>query len=806
MIGSTLKTAIRHIRKRKGQSFLKIFGLSLGIASCLLIYLFVADELSFDDFHENGAALFRLVQIHYDEGSGRHTGFQEFIPAPVGPELLRTVPDVVQQSRFVTGQGVVRYRDKVFSETLTMVDPGFLEMFTFPLVAGEPRAALADRHDLVLTRSTATKYFGDDDPIGRTLAVDFGRSSLDFVVTAVVSDPPRNSSLRFAVLVPFENLPAAADDPLALQDWGRWFCPLSVRLRPAATPASVAPVLDRFCRQYFGTTIENGLREGQDPFTFGLQNVRDLHLDTRFAGVTGLKTSYLLSAIALAILLAACVNFTNLSIGASSTRSVEVGVRKVLGAGRRQLLRQFWTEALLASSLALLLALLMTELLLPEFNALAGKELALATFFGGAGGLALLAVVFVTGVLAGTYPAAVMTAFPPAEVLKGKLRLGGGSALTRVLVVVQFALSVTLGISAVLLGRQVGFILNKDPGYASRDLVVVLTQENEPRESERVYRRFRNEALREGRVQGITASGREFGLFLPRSTFERGGREVRFAFDRVDPDFLPTMGLRLIEGRDFSSTAGADRDAIVVNERFVEALGPEFRLGELLGDPSRGFPYDRRVIGVVADCHFLPLRNRIEPLALYVGELPSPRRNTFSRIMVRVRPEGRQGALAVLESAWKKVRPDKPFLATFQEDALAGLYGPERRWSAIVRYASWLSLLLACLGIFGLTAVALGRREKEMGIRKVLGAGAGRIMVLATREFVLLISLANAIAWPAAYVVMRGVLAAYPYRIAITVPTFVLAWAGSVLVAVLTILSLAARVAFRNPVDSLRHE
>ncbi|HDT12717.1 MAG TPA: FtsX-like permease family protein, partial [Candidatus Aminicenantes bacterium] len=640
----------------------------------------------------------------------------------------------------------------------------------------------------------------------RTLAADFGRSSRDFVVTAVVSDPPRNSSLRFTILVPFDNLPAAADDARILQDWGRWFCPLFVLLRPGATPASAAPALDRFCRQHYGTAIDDGLREGRDAFTFGLQSVRDMHLDTRFAGVAGLSTSYLLSAIALAILMIACVNFTNLSIGAASSRSVEVGVRKVLGAGRRQLLRQFWSETLLASAIALLLALLMTELLLPEFNALAGKELALATFFGGANGLALLAIVLVTGVLAGGYPAAVMTSFPPAEVLKGKLRMGGGSALTRALVVVQFALSVTLGISAVLLGRQVGFMLNKDPGYASRDLVVVLTQEIEPLESERVYRRFRNEALREGRVKGIAASGREFGLFLPRSTFDRGGREVHFAFDRVDADFLATMDLRLIEGRDFSSTAGAEGDAIIVNERFVEALGPDFRLGEFLGDPSRGFPYDRRVIGVVADCHFLPLQSEIEPLVLYAGEHPSPRRNTFGRVMVRVEPGRPQESLAALESAWKKASPDKPFLATFQDDALAGLYGRERRWSAIVHYASGLSLMLACLGIFGLTSIALSRREKEMGIRKVLGAGAGRIMALATREFVLLISLANAVAWPVAYVIMRSVLSDYPYRITITIPYFILAWVASVLVALITISYLAVRVAFRNPVDSLRYE
>jgi putative ABC transport system permease protein len=806
MFSSYLRTAIRHILKHKGGSFLKIFGLSLGIASCLVIYLFVADELSFDDFHENGPALFRLVQIQYDRDSGKGTGFQPFMPTPVGPELLRNVPEVVRQTRFVTGQGVVRYRDKVFNETLTMVDPAFLEMFTFPLVAGDPQTALADEHRLVLTRSQATKYFGDEDPLGRTVAVSAGRSSRDFLVSGIVSDPPRNSSLRFDILIPFGHLPAVSDDPRILQDWSRWFCPLFVLLRPDATAGSAAPALDRFCRQYYGATIEREVREGRDPFTFGLQNVRDLHFDTRVAGVAGLSTSYLLSAIALAILLTACVNFVNLSIGSSSARSVEVGMRKILGAGRRQLLRQFGGETLLASFFAVLLALLMTEFILPEFNALSGKELSLATFFGGANGLALLAVTVLTGVLAGSYPAAVMSSLQPVEVMKGKLRIGGRSALTRGLVVLQFALSVTLGISAVLLAKQVTFLMNKDRGYVSRDLIVVLTQENEPAESETVYRRFRNEAVRDSRVRGITASGREFGFFLPGSTLEQGGRAVPFRFNRVDPDFLATMKLRLIEGRDFAATAGADRDAIIVNRRFVEELGPEFRLGEPLGDPSKGFPYDRRIVGVIADCHFLPLQREIEPLVLYVGEDRSPRRNTFSRIVVRVETGRPQESLAVLENAWKRVRPEKPFLAYFQDDALAGLYGRERRWSAIVRFASGLSLLLACLGIFGLTSVALSRRGKEMGIRKVLGAGAGQIMFLATREFILLISLANAVAWPVAYAVMRGVLAGYPYRIAITVTTFVLAWAASVLVALLTILYLAARTAFRNPVESLRYE
>jgi len=806
MLKNYLIVALRHISKYKGLSFIKVFGLSLGIASCVFIYLFVADELSFDNFHENGDELFRFVQIQFDKDSGDETGRQQFIPTPVGPELVRSIPEVVRQTRFVEGRGTVRYKDKTFNETLAMVDSSFLEMFTFPLVEGDPRSALADEHRLVLTRSHALKYFGDEDPLGQTLTITYGQSSKDFIVTGVVQDVPANSTLQFNVLIHIGNLPIDTNNPDILNDWERWFCPLFVQLRPNVTPGEVAPKLDGFCRQYFDVALKRGVKEGHDPFTFGLQSIEEMHLDTRFAGTAGLSTSYLLSAIALAILLIACVNFVNLSIGSSSTRSVEVGMRKALGAERRQLVGQFGSETLVISFFATLLGLLFTEFLIPTFNALSGKQLSVATLWRGAHWPAVMGVAVFTAILAGSYPAAVLSSFRPADIMKGKLKIGGRTALTKGLVVVQFTLSVTLGLSAVILGRQVAFMMDKDPGYVSKGLVVVLTQENDPLESERIYQRFRNEVVSQSRVQGVTASNREFGLFLPSSSLERDGREIRYRFTRVDPRFLATMKCRLAEGRDFSSEVASDRDALIVNERLVKQLGPGFRLGDNLGDPAKGFPYNRRIIGVIEDCHFESLRREIEPLILYVGEDPSPRRNAFSRIIVRVDPGELQESLPVLEGAWRRIRPDKPFVSYFQDEALKGLYDREKRWSAIVRYASVLSLLLACLGIFGLTSVSLSRRVKEIGIRKVLGASAGQIVVLATREFVLLISLANVIAWPVVFLAMKRVLEDYPYRIGIGFPYFILAWLASILIALLTIFYLSAKAALRNPVDSLRYE
>jgi putative ABC transport system permease protein len=806
MFRNYLKIATRHILRYKGHSFIKIFGLSIGIAACMFIYLFVVDELSFDKFHKNGDHLYRFVQIQFDKGSGKETDLQQYIPTPVGPELIQSIPQVRFQTRYVNGSGVVRYKEKIFRETLALADSSFFTMFTFPLIAGDPRTALSDEHSIVLSRSHAEKYFGEENPLGKTLTITYGHTKRDYMVTGVAEDVPPNSSIQFNILIHFHNLPSVLNNPQILNDWNRWYCPLFVQLQPNVTPEQAAGRFDQFCQQHYSSMILRHTDEGHNPFTFGLQQVKDMHLDTRVAGTAGLSTSYLLSAIALVILLIACVNFMNLSIGSSSVRSTEVGMRKVLGAGRRQLLSQFWGEALVISLLAIIMGLVLTEFLIPKFNVLSGKQLSIMTLFEGGHWTVLLGIAFFTGIFAGSYPAMIMSAFRPADILKGKLKVGGRTTLTKGLVVLQFALSVILGISAVILGKQVSFMMNRDPGYVSEGLVVIMTQENEPQESERLYQRFRNEVISHSQIQGLTASNREFGLFLPGASLELGERKINYRYNRVDPDFLSTMTFKLIQGRDFSSNIATDRDALIVNQKFTEMLGSDFEIGKPLGDISKGFPYDRRIIGIIEDCHFESLRNEIEPMILYVGEGTSPRRNRFSRIIVRIETGQLKDTMAFLENTWEKIQPDKPFITYFQDDALRNLYNQEKRWSAIIQYASVVSILLACLGIFGLTSIALSRRIKEIGIRKVLGASVGQIVYLATREFVLLISIANVIAWPVVFVIMKRVLQNYPYRIDIAIHYFILAWAASVFIAVLTIFYLSLKSAIQNPVESLRYE
>ena len=806
MIQNYLKIAIRNLLRHKGHSFIKIFGLSIGISACILIYLFVVDELSFDKFHENGDRLYRVVQVRYDKETEKETGRQQFMPTPIGPELQKSFTEIECQTRYVGGSGVVQYQDKIFNETLSLADSSFFKMFTFPLAYGDSETALSDDHHVVLSQSIAKKYFGEKEPLGRILTITFGQFNKDFTVTGVAEDPPFNSTLQFDIVIHFNNLPVVMNNPTILENWDRWYCPFYVRTQPNVSTEQVEERLDQFCKQYYSAQIQRYINEGFDPFTFGLQKVKDMHLDSRMVGNRGLFPSYILSAIALAILLIACVNFMNLSIGLSSVRSMEVGMRKVLGADRRQLIVQFLYEALLISFLAILLALVFAELLLPGFNTLSGKQMTLSPLLKEGNIAILLAIAFLAGLFAGSYPALVMSAFRPVEIMKGKLRVGGRTTLTKGLVVFQFTLSVILVISAIILGRQVSFMVSRDPGYVSEGLVVILTQENRKEESERLYRRFRNEILPYGRIQGITASNREFGIFLPGSALELGEREIFYRFNRVDPYFLSTMKFALRQGRDFSSNIVTDRDAVIVNERFMEELGPDYQMGHVLGDMSKGFPYNCRVVGVIEDCHFESLRSEIEPLLLYVGQGFAPNRDRFSRIIVRVETGSIKETMDFLGRAWEKTQPNKPFMYYFQEDALENLYNQEKRWSAIVRHASVFSILLACLGILGLTSVTLSRRVKEIGIRKVLGASVGQIIYLAIREFVILIAIANVIAWPVVFFVMRKVLQNYPYRIDIGPQYFLFAGVISVLLAVFTILYISVKAALQNPVKSLRYE
>ncbi|MBN2432416.1 MAG: ABC transporter permease [Acidobacteria bacterium] len=801
-----LKSFGRIFLRQRLFSVINLVGLAIGIATCLLIFLFVADELSFDRFHKNRDRLFRVVQARFEGDTGRIASRSPYLPPALGPELKEYFPEIECQSRHMWADGVVSLGDRQFQETFHLVDKDFLRMFSFPLRRGDARTALANDSSLVLTRSLARKYFGGENPLGRGLTVTFGRETAEFMVTGVTENPPANSSITFDLLINIVNLPRATHDPHVLSNWQRWYFPLYVLLRPGLPAAAVERGMDPFVNRYFGEYVRH-LREesnwtgDRSPFSFRLQNITDVYLDDR-----GVAPSVTLSVIAGLVLLVACINFMNIAIGAASGRSVEVGLRKVLGAHRRQLVVQFWGEAVLMSVAALGIGALLAGLLLTEFNALAEKSLSLWDFFRGTRWLAIPVITLLAGLVAGSYPALVMAAFRPVEVLKGSARVGGAGLLSRMLVTVQFVVSITLVITAIFLARQAEYLMETDLGYDPAGLVVILIQENDQAASEQLYARFREEVRAHSGVRGITASNREYGLFLPSTLLEADGRAIHYSFNRVDPDFIPTLGLKLAEGRNFSRELSSDERAVIVNECFLRQLGSSFAVGDFLGATGGEFPHGCRVIGVLEDRPFRSLRSEIEPVLLYIGRGFAPARDRFSRMLVRTDSRRFAETMKFLADAWRRVQPDKPFIHYVQDAAVADMYRREQRWSAILRHASVLSMVIAGLGIFGLTALTLSRRVKEIGIRKVLGASVARIIGSVLRDFVPVMVLANLIAGPVAWWILRFYLDDYPNRIALNFLVFLLVGLGSVLLAVLINLYLAVKAAWANPVESLRAE
>lgn len=805
MIWNFIKIAFRSIGRQKVLSFLNIFGLATAMAACILIILFVVDEVSYDNFHEHKERLFRMMRRDYEATTGDISNQMEFLPPAMGPELARVYEDIEAMSRHMWETGVVRYGDKIFRESVQMVDAPFFTMFSYHLINGDKTTVLADDANVVMTRAMAEKYFGLENPIGKLLTMTFGQTTKDFLVTGVAEDPPPNASLQFDFVIPISNLDMVTNNPGILQNWRRWYFPFYVLLKPGVSVTQMEEQFRSFCKTHFSEVISHYTPDGAYPhglpFDFALQPIQNVYIDSQ-----GIMPSVILVSIALIILLIACVNFTNISIGLSAIRIREVGIRKVMGAQRTELIQQFWGEAIFMSTLAAGIGVLLAASLLPRFNALSGKTISFSELYQGAQILAIPLLAIITGLLAGSYPAVILSRQKPVEVLKNKIHFGTRSWFTRALVVFQFTLSAILIISAMVLGNHAKYLIHRGLGYEQEGLLVIRTQENDQVASEYLFRKFTQLATLLPGVKSMSASNREFGIFLPTMSLHEYDPDLYYHYNRVDPNFVSTIGLQIAKGRDFRAGAQADMDAVLINESFMKRLGPDFEVGSLLNTASAKFPYHCRVIGVLADFHFRSLRSEIAPLLLYVGKGFSPARDRFSRMFVRVDTHELQRTLRNLENIWKEVQPDKPFVFYFQDDRLKRLYQREAQWSQIVTASSVMSMIIACLGVIGLTAVMLSRRVKEIGIRKVLGAKIIHVGRLILGEFVVLIIIANVIAWPVTFLILRSVMQNYPYRAGISPYQFLFTGFIIVITAILTILLQTYRAATANPVDALRNE
>ena len=791
MLKNYLIITLRTFRKHKGYSFINIAGLAVGMTCSILILLWVRDELGFDRFHSRASEIHRV----YRDEAATSLGMKSALTSPPMAEALKKdFPEVTWATRFGTwGRRLITFGDRSFSETGYMhVDPDFFEMFSFPFALGDPRTAFASLHSVILTERAAAKYFGRDNPMGKRLTIDH---RFDVVVTGVLEDFPPNSSLDFSLLSPFDLLITEYLGEEAGNNWLANSFSTFVLLKPDITAREFNRKLEGYLQRY----------SEEDTDRLAAQPLTDIHLRSGlghdYASTGSIKYVWILITLALFILAIASINFMNLTTARSANRAREVGLRKVVGARRPQLVRQFFGESILMSLLALAAALILVELILPPFNELAGKHLATEwpknlPLLLGCFGLAL-----VTGLLSGSYPALLLSSFQPIRVFRGPLRSAGSSPVFRkTLVIVQFALSILLITGTVVVSRQTAFMRNKDLGF-NRDRILHLRIFGELNQK---YPVIRERFLQNPDVLAVTAS-----LALPTDIQNSPGRpdwegkdpgnKMEIKADFVDFDYIETFGVPIVEGRSFSRSHPTDSDeAYIVNEEALRRMG--------LNRPAVGKRFafyafgakQGQIIGVMKDAHFQALHHKIEPLVFKINP------DMFRFFYIKIRAGDIPRILSSLEKTWASLNLGYPFEYRFLDEDFNTLYQTETRVGTLFRTFAALAIFVACLGLFGLASFMAEQRVREIGVRKVLGASAADIFILLSREFMILILVANIFAWPAAFILMKTWLRGFAYRIDFEAWFFLIAAGIALSTAMLTVSVLTRRAARANPASALR--
>jgi putative ABC transport system permease protein len=773
MLRNYLVVALRNMLRHKGYSFINVVGLAVGMACFILIVLWVRDEMSYDEFHLNADRLY-LVTDYEKYADGDELTFS-VNPPDLAPTLISEYPEIVDACRHRVRPGrVIRHEDRFFSEDgLSFADPSFFTIFTFRFIKGDPRGALPSPNSIVITQRMASKYFGDEDPIGKTLQVD-GR--VNFNVTGVIEDVPRNSHLEFDFVAPFS---AAKEFGMAVEGWNSYAYRTYVLLAENANPGELSGKVAGTIKRHDEEAIVK----------LSLQPVTDIHLSGDMSSV------YLFTIIAAFILFTACINYMNLATARAGKRGKEVSLRKVVGANRKEIALQFFGESILISLVALCLSLLLVEIFLPLFNDLSAKQLSFSLLRNGSVILVLLGTAIATGTISGSYPALFLSALTPASVLKGSWRSGSREAvLRRLLVSLQFVLSIALIIGTVVIGRQIHFIRNQKLGFDKEQVLCIGLKGDSSQKLEVL----KSELSKTGGVTSISAvSGPPAGLHMSTLVQEWGDGQVQgdILIHRLfaDYDFARTLGIHMAQGRFLSQKFVSDTSrSVVVNEAAVRAMGMKSPLGkEVLGST---------IVGVVEDFHFSSLHSQIKPLAIQHEP------DMLGHLLVKMKPGDISPFISSLEARWTKLVPGAPFEYQFLDEKIDGLYRADQRIGKIINSFTALALFIACLGLFGMASFSAEQRTKEIGIRKVLGATVPEITFSLIREFGKWVLLANLIAWPLAYFAMNRMLETYAYRISLDVWIFLVAGVAALILAVATVSYQSIKAALTNPVKTLRYE
>ncbi|MBU2494099.1 MAG: ABC transporter permease [Bacteroidetes bacterium] len=808
MFKNNFKIAVRNLLKYKFYSFLNLTGLAIGVATCLLILLFVQDELNYDRYNDKADRIYRVIA---DFKLGGNTLLSPHLGSPTAEALLNDYPEVENFVRIrSTGNWFIKYGETTFKETrLIRADSTFFEFFSVPLIMGNPKTALNKPNAITLSESMKNKYFGSENPLGKVLRLD---DREDYIVTGVYKDIPYSSHFHpdFITMLKFE-------DNGINQYWlGNMSYYTYILLQKnynyknleAKFPAMVQKYIGPEILMFVGKTMEEFFKEGNKAGYF-LQPLTDIHLYSDYQGEIepggDIKYVYIFSAIAAFILFIACINFMNLATARAAGRAKEVGIKKVLGSDRKELVKQFLTESIIMSLISTFLAVILMQILLPYFNNLSGKQLEVSYLTNVQFLIALLVLTVFIGILAGSYPALFISAFKPVSVLKGKLRSGAKSGFLRSsMVVFQFCSSIIMIIATTVVFNQLQFIQNKKIGFSKENVIIlhdtyILGDQ---------ITSFKNEIETNPNIVSGTISN-----YLPvesnrnmNGTFRDGRIDdeklTPMQSWRIDYNYLKTMGMELVEGRDFSEEFGSDSSAVIINEATAEHFEWKKPLGKRLSQfaSSNGSKIATyTVIGVVKNFHYESLKNTIGPVLMYL-------RPSTSSVAFRYKGVNTKEVIGIVKDKWNKFAPGQPLEYSFMDEDFNKMYAAEQKIGEIFSIFAFLTIFVACLGLFGLAAFTAEQRTKEIGIRKVLGASVLGIILMISKEFAKLVLIAFIISVPIAYYYMNIWLQDFQYRIDLSAGIFLFAGFSALLIAMITVSYHAVRIATSNPSKSLRYE
>jgi len=809
MIKNYLKIAFRNLSKYKFISFINLFGLTIGLTCCLLIFTFILHELSYDKYQPNAGRVYRVTRSFNNPETGASSLNLSTVAPPFGPLLQNDFKEIEDMTRVLqNGNTSFRYEDKILNEpNVFFADDHFINFFKTDVVKGNPQKALSDPYSVMMTEETAKKYFGNEDPINKLIKINLG-NYFDFKVTGIYKPFPSNTHFHPNVMLSFNTL----NDTVIYgaqnlrTNWGNNSFFTYIRLPKDYNTQKLTAQFPAFLDRHVN---EGGPYKTSQWTKLSLQKLTSIHLTSHTdyeAEENGdIKRVYIFSAIALFILLIACINYMNLSTARSTLRAREIGIRKTVGAQRKEIIAQFLSESVLISWIAIVFAFLLTWFLLPWLNEITAQHLAINILLKWQFLIPIMLVPFVVGILSGIYPAVFMSSFKPVKVLKGLLKTGTGNiSFRQVLVTIQFAVSIILIICTAIVFSQMRYMQQKALGF-DKDHIVTLPYATELNDK---YDAFRTEILSNSNIKNVGRSSRiPTGRLLDAmgakimsgDSLAPVAADIKFV--SADQDFIPTYGVQVLAGRGFSRDFSLDTSAFLINEAAAKVLG--FKTNEEAIGKDFGYGARKgKLIGVFNDFHFESMHQKIAPLVLLV-----PRNvNNYGRISIKISGADMPVALSHIEKTWKKFLPDAPYQFTFLDENFDRLYKTEERQKALFTTFACLAIFIACLGLFGLSAFSISQRIKEIGIRKVLGADVSTIVSLLSKDFLKLVVISAVFAFPVGWYFMNKWLQDFAYRISMPWWIFIIAGIVAAFIALITISFQAIKAAVANPVKSLRTE